>query len=625
MSRAQTICSSTSRSLLLLVYATVGLLSYAFVRLLREDCCCSGAAASRAHDRRRRRRPPPSRCPGPAGRSATAVVLDGCDLDIAAGEFVALLGRSGSGKSTLLRVLAGLDGEVDRRVLVRAGARRLPGPPAAAVAAGAGQRRCSALPGPRTAADASTRPWRRSGWPTTPGLAATLSGGEAQRVALARALVREPDLLLLDEPFGALDALTRLKMHGPVDELWRRHRPPSLLVTHDVDEALLLADRVVVLWRVGDWSLDELVDLPRPALPRGRLLDAAPGGPAGRAGRRRAGRRRGERPVIRARPGDRRPDGGRARPRWRTGRRLGGDQAATAAPGSCSPTRAARHQRRRRGRGQQPLVRRPRDRRREASMRTRRGRGAGSPSPAGWARVPRPTTASDGPRRFGYPFPRDEDGRRAAHQPAGTRVHAPDAAPGPARWGPRPRPLPRPGAADRRRRRRVAAPPGCAPGRLRPWQVVAGAVVWPPAAARSCPARSASTSTPATGSSWPPNSGRTCPAWSSPARTRCPRGAGNHTKGSMLQFATLLRRGRRAAGPAVRRRRVRRRPAGRGPGPRGVRPARPGARGASAGDARRRSPTTSCRSTRRHRPVHPAYPIRLVYEGTVRGTGGLRR
>ena len=93
----------------------------------------------------------------------------------------------------------------------------------------------------------------------------TLSGGEAQRAALARALVREPQLLLLDEPFGALDALTRIKMHALVQELCRRHRPTVLLVTHDVDEALLLADRVVVLTD-GLISLDVDVDIPSPRL-----------------------------------------------------------------------------------------------------------------------------------------------------------------------------------------------------------------------------------------------------------------------------------------------------------------------------------------------------------------------
>src|SRR5207237_7536898 len=82
---------------------------------------------------------------------------------------------------------------------------------------------------------------RADAWPQT------LSGGEAQRVSLARALVREPDLLLLDEPFAALDALTRLAMHRLVRDLWRTHQPSVLLVTHDVDEALRLADRVLML------------------------------------------------------------------------------------------------------------------------------------------------------------------------------------------------------------------------------------------------------------------------------------------------------------------------------------------------------------------------------------------
>jgi sulfonate transport system ATP-binding protein len=110
-------------------------------------------------------------------------------------------------------------------------------------------------------------------WPVT------LSGGEAQRVALARALVREPVLLLLDEPLGALDALTRLKMHGLVQRLWQRHNPAVLLVTHDVDEALVLADRVLVL-ADGKIATDVRVDMARPrrrtssdfAALRGRLL-----------------------------------------------------------------------------------------------------------------------------------------------------------------------------------------------------------------------------------------------------------------------------------------------------------------------------------------------------------------
>jgi sulfonate transport system ATP-binding protein len=98
---------------------------------------------------------------------------------------------------------------------------------------------------------------RENAWPLT------LSGGEAQRAALARALVREPQLLLLDEPFAALDALTRLRMQALVGELWAAHRPAVLLVTHDVDEALLLADRVMVL-REGKIAVDTQIGLDRP-------------------------------------------------------------------------------------------------------------------------------------------------------------------------------------------------------------------------------------------------------------------------------------------------------------------------------------------------------------------------
>ena len=189
-------------------------------------------------------------------------VLDDLDLDIARGEFVALIGRSGSGKSTLLRALAGLDPGTAGELQVNG---------AVAVA----------FQEPRLV------PWRRvcptSAWacaPTTPGrwgagadrggpdrpgqrLAAKLSGGEAQRASLARALVREPSLLLLDEPFSALDALTRITMHRLVLRLWEQHQPAVLLVTHDVDEALVLADRVLVL-ADGRITYGCRVDEPRP-------------------------------------------------------------------------------------------------------------------------------------------------------------------------------------------------------------------------------------------------------------------------------------------------------------------------------------------------------------------------
>ncbi len=193
------------------------------------------------------RRQVPVRVRGVVRRLGAHTVLDGLDLDIADNAFVALVGRSGSGKTTLLRCLAGLDP-------VQGGELALP------------RSRVMVFQEPRLL------PWRRVWQNVTLGLArpdayaraaaalaeveltdrldawpVTLSGGEAQRVGLARALVRDPDLLLLDEPFASLDALTRLRMQALVASIWARRRPSVLLVTHDVDEALLLADRVLVL------------------------------------------------------------------------------------------------------------------------------------------------------------------------------------------------------------------------------------------------------------------------------------------------------------------------------------------------------------------------------------------
>jgi sulfonate transport system ATP-binding protein len=174
-------------------------------------------------------------------------VLDGIDLDLAPGEFVALLGRSGSGKSTLLRVLAGLDREARGEIAVETAVavafqepRLVPWKRVLANVA-LGLRGPHPLDRARAALAEVGLTGHLDAWPLT------LSGGESQRVSLARALVREPGLLLLDEPFSALDALTRISVHQLVLDLWARHRPGILLVTHDVDEALLLADRVLVL------------------------------------------------------------------------------------------------------------------------------------------------------------------------------------------------------------------------------------------------------------------------------------------------------------------------------------------------------------------------------------------
>jgi sulfonate transport system ATP-binding protein len=198
-------------------------------------------------------------------RYGERTILDHVDLEIAPGEFVALLGRSGSGKTTLLRALAALDrgvageghiGVPERRAVVFQDARLLPwirllGNVVLGLGGAAPRGR-----GRQALAEVGLA-GRERAWPRA------LSGGEQQRVALARSLVREPELLLADEPFGALDALTRLRMHALLRELCRRHRPAVLLVTHDVDEAVLLADRVLVL-DGGRIALDRRVELPPP-------------------------------------------------------------------------------------------------------------------------------------------------------------------------------------------------------------------------------------------------------------------------------------------------------------------------------------------------------------------------
>ena len=197
-------------------------------------------------------------------------VLRDTQLSIEPGQFIAIVGRSGCGKSTLLRLVAGLeptsggalytDGKAidglhdDTRIMFQE-ARLLPwrrvldnvtlGLPPSARARGQ-----------EVLAQVGLAE-RANEWP------ARLSGGQRQRVSLARALVHRPKLLLLDEPLGALDALTRIEMHRLIEDLWQANRFTALLVTHDVQEAVALADRVILI-EDGRIALDEVIDLPRP-------------------------------------------------------------------------------------------------------------------------------------------------------------------------------------------------------------------------------------------------------------------------------------------------------------------------------------------------------------------------
>ncbi|WKN46763.1 ABC transporter ATP-binding protein [Nocardioides sp. Arc9.136] len=213
-------------------------------------------------------------------------VLRDIDLDVRHGEIVALLGRSGCGKSTLLRSLAHLDPapageiEVNGRTGVAFQEPRLLNwrtvqQNVALALLNSPERKQRFTLAEETLAEVGLGA-KLDAWPLQ------LSGGQAQRVSLARALVSNPALLLLDEPFSALDALTRIEMHQLVIELWRRHSMAILLVTHDVDEALALADRMVVMdegriartWEISLPRSDRAPSQPDIARTRAEVLGA---------------------------------------------------------------------------------------------------------------------------------------------------------------------------------------------------------------------------------------------------------------------------------------------------------------------------------------------------------------
>jgi sulfonate transport system ATP-binding protein len=206
-------------------------------------------------------------------------VLKNFDVSIAAGEFVAIVGRSGCGKSTLLRSMIGLETPAAGRVVIGApnpdrkpdirimfqDSRLLPWKRVLPnVALGL---ESSFIPEAKRVLAQVGLGDRAQDWP------ATLSGGQRQRVALARALVHDPALLLLDEPLGALDALTRIEMQQLIEAIWTSRGFTAVLVTHDVAEAITLADRVILI-DGGRVALDQVVNLPR-SRTRGRAEFAA--------------------------------------------------------------------------------------------------------------------------------------------------------------------------------------------------------------------------------------------------------------------------------------------------------------------------------------------------------------
>lgn len=197
-------------------------------------------------------------------------VLKGINLSIQKGEFIAVVGKSGCGKSTLLRLLAGLENQCEGNVFIKNKHLETPNKSARMMFQ-----------------DGRLLPWksvldnvciglhqskkekakeiinsvgledRMYDWPRQ------LSGGQQQRVALARALIHDPEILLLDEPLGALDALTRIEMQDLIETLWADRKLTTILVTHDVEEAVAVADRVILIEN-GKVALDRSINLSRP-------------------------------------------------------------------------------------------------------------------------------------------------------------------------------------------------------------------------------------------------------------------------------------------------------------------------------------------------------------------------
>ncbi|WP_040984919.1 ABC transporter ATP-binding protein [Oceanobacillus jeddahense] len=193
-------------------------------------------------------------------------VLRHIDLSIEQGSFTAIVGKSGCGKSTLLRVIAGLEGVTsgslsfsgeegsDPKIrMMFQDDRLIPWKNIIKNIAIGTNKKDAALEALGNVGLID----KKGDWPDA------LSGGQKQRIALARALATSPDILLFDEPLGALDALTRMEMQDLIEGLWKKQKFTALLVTHDVTEAVHLADRVIVL-DGGGVQLDQEIDLPRP-------------------------------------------------------------------------------------------------------------------------------------------------------------------------------------------------------------------------------------------------------------------------------------------------------------------------------------------------------------------------